>query len=116
MIKRNYCRRLLLGAGICALLAAGCTRSPEETVPAEEPVTAAEEPASPSDGVKHGDFREFVNTYTAVRDTIFSGTPGLSRAPETLGQYSLKALTDRTAAFRDMKKQLSFFNTAQMDS
>ena len=116
MIKRNYCRRLLLGAGICALLAAGCTRSPEETVPAEEPVTAAEEPASPSDGVKHGDLREFVNTYTAVRDTIFSGTPGLSRAPETLGQYSLKALTDRTAAFRDMKKQLSFFNTAQMDS
>ena len=77
MIKRNYCRRLLLGAGICALLAAGCTRSPEETVPAEEPVTAAEEPASPSDGVKHGDLREFVNTYTAVRDTIFSGTPGL---------------------------------------
>lgn len=116
MIKRNYCRRLLLGAGICALLAAGCTRSPEETVPAEEPVTAAEEPASPSDGVKHGDFREFVNTYTAMRDTIFSGTPGLARTPETLGQYSLKALTDRTAAFREMKKQLSFFNTAQMDS
>ena len=51
-----------------------------------------------------------------MRDTIFSGTPGLARTPETLGQYSLKALTDRTAAFREMKKQLSFFNTAQMDS
>lgn len=90
MIKRNYCRRLLLGAGICALLAAGCTRSPEETVPAEEPVTAAEEPASPSDGVKHGDFREFVNTYTAMRDTIFPEPPASHARPKHWGSIPSK--------------------------
>lgn len=115
--RRKY-RRILVSLAACALLAGGCARYTQENKPV--PGTAAGTQASLPDSSGQESTDETIDalalTFIEERDRIFSYSSYSPAPAETLGEFSLDALTMRNASFRELKTALSHLDTAKLDT